>query len=325
MGKKIWISTLAFSIALFAGCEAGGDEDAAADFPEGPVELIVPYDAGGGTDAVARALADATEEHLGESIGVVNTTGGGGAVGFTEGATAAPDGQTVTLVTVELVTLPHMGLADVSHEDFKAIGQMNFDPPAVTVPADAPYDTLEEFIDYAEENPGEIQMGNSGSGSIWHLAASAIEQETGVEFEHVPFDGAAPAVTSLLGGHIDAVPVSPAEVLPQVEGEELKTLAVMDEERAEVFPEVPTFEEEGFSGADGVGPWRGVVVPEDTPDEVASVLEEAFMAGAEEPEFQEFMEDNGLGMTITDGESFGQMMGESYDFYGELISDLGLE
>lgn len=262
---------------------------------------------------------------MGESIGVINVAGGGGAVGMTEGATAASDGYTVTLVTVELVALPHLGLAEISHEDYRPIAQVNFDPPALTVPADDPYDTLEEFLDHARENPGEIQMGNGGNGNIWHLSAAAIEQVADVEFEHVPFDGANSAVTSLLGGHIDAVPVSPAEVLPQIESGELKTLAIMDDERADVMPDVPTFEEEGVGDTPSIGPWRGLTVPADTPDEVVDVLSSAFMEGAEEPEFEEFMENNGLGMVVTDGDDFEQLMTEDYEFYGELISDIGFD
>lgn len=305
--------------------EDGGNEAVQTDFPEGPIELIVPHAAGGGTDATARALASAAEEHLGVSIGVVNREGGGGAVGMTAGANANPDGYTVTMATVELTTLPHLGLAEISYEDVKPVAQINFDPAAVTVPVDAPYDTLQEFIDYAKEHPGEIQMGNSGPGSIWHLAAAAIETATGVEFTHVPFDGAAPAVTDLLGGHIDAVPVSPAEVLAQVEAGELKTLAIMAEERTDVMPDVPTFEEEGITDAVYVGPWRGLTVPKDTPDEVVKVLQDAFMKAAEEDEFVEYMENNGLGIVIEDAEGFGQVMKESHESFGELIPQLGIE
>lgn len=305
--------------------DAGEDTAADVDFPTGPIELIVPHAAGGGTDATARALAEATEEHLGGSIGVTNREGGGGAVGMTEGSLADPDGYTLTLATVELTTLPHLGLAEITYEDVKPIAQINFDPAAVTVPADAPYDTLEEFLEYAKDNPGEIQVGNSGPGAIWHLAAAAIEKATGVEFVHVPFDGAAPAVTDLLGGHIDAVTVSPAEVLPQVEAGELKTLAIMAEERSPVMPDVPTFEEAGVSDAVYVGPWRGIVAPKDTPDEVAQILTDAFLKGAAEQSFIDFMENNGLGIIIRDAEGFGEEMKASHESYGQLIPELDIE
>ncbi|MCM3715395.1 tripartite tricarboxylate transporter substrate binding protein [Alkalihalobacillus oceani] len=298
------------------------ESESETSFPEQNITLIVPFDAGGGTDATARALASAAEKHLGVSVGVVNRTGGGGAVGMSEGANAAPDGYTVTMVTVELATLPHLGLAPITYENFAGIGQMNFDPAAVTVPADAPYDTLEEFIEYAKENPG-LQMGNSGTGSIWHLAGASIEQATGTEFNHVPYDGAAPAVTALLGGHIDVVPVSPAEVLTHVEAGTLKTLAVMSNERSPAMPDVPTFAELGIDAV-AVGPWRGLTVPKDTPPEVIEVLTEAFSKGAQEEEFIEFMDNNGLGIVILDGPEFEAMMQESHDFYGELIPELGL-
>ncbi|MFG6147515.1 tripartite tricarboxylate transporter substrate binding protein [Halobacillus sp. B23F22_1] len=315
------------TLLLLAGCSgeesSSGDSEDASSFPEKPVTLIVPSAAGGGTDSTARALADATEEHLGESIGVENKEGGSGATGMTEGANAAPDGYTVSMVFVELTMLKHLGVSNISSDQFKPLGLVNLDPAALTVPADAPYDTIEEFIEYAEEHPGEVQVGNAGAGSIWHIAAESFAKETGIELNHVPFEGAAPAVTSLMGGHIDAVTVSPAEVLPQVESGDLKTLGVMSEDRSDIMPDVPTFEEEGVD-ATPVGTWRGLVVPQDTPDEVADKLEEAFLKGAEEDEFTEFMDSNGLGLEIKDSEEFEQFMQTESDFYGDIISDLDL-
>ena len=298
--------------------------EAKSGYPEKPITLVVPYSAGGGTDATSRALAIAAEDNLGVSIGVVNKTGGGGAVGMSEGINSKPDGYTVTMFTVELTTLPHLGLAPFTYEDVKPVAQINFDPAAITVPIDAPYNTVQEFIDYAKANPGKVRVGNSGTGAIWHLAAAGFEKATGVEFNHVPFDGAAPAVTALLGGHIEAVTVSPAEVLAQVEAGKLKTLAVMSEERSASLPDVPTLKELGIT-VPNLGPWRGIGVPKDTPDEVVKVLEKAFMEAAQEEEFVEFMKNNGLGLVINDSQAFGKVMEESSKSFGELIPSLGLD
>lgn len=305
--------------------QTDNNEDAQADldFPKKPITMIVPHAAGGGTDATARALANAAEKHLGQSIGVVNKPGGGGAIGMTEGAHAAPDGYTITMITVELNTLHHLDLAPITYEDVAAVAQINFDPGAITVPIDAPYDTLEEFLDYAKEHPGEIRVGNSGPGSIWHLASASVEKATGVQFSHVPFDGANPAVTALLGGHIEAVSVSPAEVLQYVEAGELKTLAILSEERTDAMPDVPTIGELGF-GEVAVGPWRGLSVPKDTPKEIVDYLSEVFLKAAQEEEFISFMESNGLGIVLRDADEFADYLARSDKEFGELISGLDL-
>lgn len=327
--KMVALLGIVGMLLTLTACAAGKSENMAAPgkrgFPKKAVTLIVPYAAGGGTDATARALAKSAEKHLGKPITVVNKTGGGGSVGMTEGANSKPDGYTVTMVTVELTTLPHLKLSPITFRNFKPIAQINFDPAAITVRADAPWKTAKEFLDYAKANPGKIKMGNSGAGSIWHLAAAALEKGAGVKFNHVPFDGAAPAVTALMGGHIDAVPVSPAEVKKYVESGKLKTLAIMDAKESDALPGVPTLENETGIKTVYVGPWRGLAVPKNTPDDVVKVLANAFMKGAEEPEFKEYMKNNGLGLVIKDGQGFGQLMKESHDAFSKLIPELGIE
>lgn len=330
--KKSWILyALMISILLIAGCSSGnGNEEASAsaggkkvDFPTKPTTLIIPYSAGGGTDSVGRAIANSAEKHLGESIGVVNKTGGGGAVGMTEGANSKADGYTMTMLTVELTMLPHLGLTPTTYENFKPIAQFNFDPSSIVVPADAPYDTIEDFIEYAKANPGKVRIGNGGTGGAGHLSAVTMGEEVGAEFSHIPFEGGAPAVTAVLGGHVEAVAVQPPEVLQQVKGGKLKILGIMADERLDVLPDVTTFNEAGYDFGE-IGVWRGVAVPKDTPDEVTAILTDAFMKAAEEPDFKEFMENNGLGLVISDSKDFEQLMADSHELYGELIPRLDL-
>lgn len=334
---KKFLGVLLFTLLAFVivGCsddaegssddssDNGETSDAAKDFPEKEITLIVPSSAGGGTDMTARALASEAEEYLGQSIGVVNKPGGSGSVGMTEGANAKPDGYTVSMVFVELTMFKHLGLSPLTYDQFKPIGLINLDPAALTVPADAPYDTLEEFITYAEEHPGEVKVGNSGTGSIWHIAAESLESDTGIELSHVPFEGAAPAVTALVGGHIDAVTVSPAEVKTQLDAGNLKTLAVMSDTRSDLIPDVPTFAEAGVEG-NSIGTWRGLTVPKDTPDEIAAKLEEAFMKAAKEEEFVDFMNKNGLGIQLKSSSEFKDFMAKNEELFGKMISELGL-
>lgn len=289
-------------------------------FPEGPITIVVPFSPGGGTDNIARALADAAEKHFGQQISVVNKVGKSGSIGLTEGVRAKPDGYTVTLTPVELTTLPYQGMTNLNYKDFKPVLQLNADPAAITVRADAPWNTLKEFLDYAKQNPGKIKVGNSGEGAIWHLAAKTIEKETGVKFSHVFFDGAAPAGVALLGGEIDAVSVSPAEVMTHVKSGQLKILGVMSDARIEEFPELPTFKELGINIS--IGTWRGLSVPKDTPDEIVSVLAEDFSKAAQEEQFRDIIKKLGMGYKIGQPKEFGEVMKQSDEFFKNMIPQL---
>ncbi len=326
--RGVWIpSGLAIVLIIWIGYQYSnnfnsGDTD--VDFPIKPITLIVPYAAGGGTDITARAIAAAAEKHLSQPIVVVNRTGGGGSVGLMEGANAKGDGYTLTYLPVELTTLPHMGLLPITYEAFKPIAQTNFDPSAITVRAEAPWQTVNEFLDFAKMHPGEVKMGNAGTGSIWHLAAVTLERETGVAFEHIPFEGGGPAVSALMSGFVDAVPVSPAEVKKYVEEGKLRTLAITADQPSEALPGVRTLEEQTGLHVNFTGTWRGLAVPKDTPDEIAEQLAIAFIKGTEDVEFRQYMKLNGLGLLVKDGAGFTQQMKESHDLFGKIIPELGL-
>ena len=171
------------------------------------------------------------------------------------GANAKADGTTVTMITVELATLEAMGTnAGLTYSMFKPIMMVNSACAAITVNAkDDRFNTIEDFINYAKEN--EVSMGNSGNGAIWHLAAAGLAKETGAQFKHVAYDGAAGAITDLLGEHIDAVAVSYAEVANYVESGDLKVLAVMNDKRLDSIPDVPTCQEAGYNVVLGTWSW----------------------------------------------------------------------
>lgn len=300
--------------------EKSAETDNKVDFPTKAMNIIVPFSAGGGTDITARAIADSAKNHFPQPLVVVNQTGAGGAVGMGAGANAAPDGYNITCITVELVTLPPQKLATFTSDNFKPILQFNAEPSALTVKADAPWNTVEEFIKYALEHPGELQLGNSGVGAIWHLAAKQLEKETGTEFTHIPYEGAQPAVTALLGGHIDAVTVSPAEVATHVASGDLKILGIMSQERSASFPDVPTFVESGYDVA--IGTWRGLGVPKDTPQEVVDILEEGFLKAAEEEAFKEIMANQNATIEVLNSEEFKSKLDAEKVQFEELISTL---
>ncbi len=293
----------------------------AVDYPTSPVSVIVPYGAGGGTDLVARALADTVKGSFPRGIAVENRTGGGGSVGMSYGQNARPDGSIITMITVELVTLPHTGTGgDISYTKFDPIMMVNSAYSAITVQKSSPYNSLKDLIEAAKENP--LQVGNSGIGAIWHLAAAGLEQAAGVEFVHIPFDGAAPAITSLLGGHIDFVSVSYAEVASQVEAGELKVLAILAPNRLATAPDVPTAKELGYDVS--IGTWRGFGVPKGTPAEIVSWLETTFTEGAKSDQFVKFMKDTQNDIEILSSKEYAERLVGDDAMFKKLINDLGL-
>ncbi|MDM0111197.1 tripartite tricarboxylate transporter substrate binding protein [Variovorax sp. J22R133] len=275
----------------------------AADYPSRPVELIVAASAGGGTDIVARAFAEAARTHLPQPFIVVNKPGASSAIGFADVANAKPDGYKVGVMSVNLVILPALGLMKVNADDFIPVARLNFDPAAITVRADSPWKTVEEFIADTKKKPGVMQVGNGGVGDIWHIAAAAVEDRTGAQFNHVPFQGAAPAVASLLGGHVDAITVSPGEVLQHVQAGKLRVLAIMADQRlGGTYASTPTLKERKIDLSIGV--WRGLSVPKGTPLDVVQTLSKAVSATAAEPTFKEALARANLGESYADANGF---------------------
>lgn len=310
--------------AASGSASSGGSSSAeTVDFPGNKqVSLIVPYSAGGASDTVARIYASELEQSLGTSIVVSNVTGASGAIGLEQVRNSNPDGYTIAYMPVESTMLKALGFTDLSTDDFRFIGRAMTIPAAVTVRADAPWDTFEDFVNYAKEHPGEIQVGNSGTGSIWHIAAASIEKECGVQFTHVPFDGAAPAVAALLGGNIQAVTVSPSEVKNNVDSGDFKVLCVLGESRSSVVPDVPTAQELGIDIT--IQGWGGFAVPKDTPQAVIDILEKASETAINSDSVKKTLADRGYEHAYLSGSDMDQKASEELAYYSELIPELGI-
>ena len=310
--------------AASGSASSGGSSSAeTVDFPGNKqVSLIVPYSAGGASDTVARIYASELEQSLGTSIVVSNVTGASGAIGLEQVRNSNHDGYTIVYMPVESTMLKALGCTDLSTDDFRFIGRAMTIPAAVTVRADAPWDTFEDFVNYAKEHPGEIQVGNSGTGSIWHIAAASIEKECGVQFTHVPFDGAAPAVAALLGGNIQAVTVSPSEVKNNVDSGDFKVLCVLGESRSSVVPDVPTAQELGIDIT--IQGWGGFAVPKDTPQAVIDILEKASETAINSDSVKKTLADRGYEHAYLSGSDMDQKASEELAYYSELIPELGI-
>lgn len=307
---------LVMGLAMSLSCAIGGM--AAEAFPEKEITLICPFAAGGGTDALARQIAVLAEEELGESVLVVNQTGGSGAVGMAAGAVADPDGYTVTMVTVECVLLPAAGLASFTADDFTPIIRINFDPAAMFVKADSPYETLEDLLKAAEEKPGEVTLMTDAYPAKSWLTGALLQEEAGVEFNIIPeAGGAAEQISSLLGGHVEATLITPAEGAAYIESGDLRMLAVASDERDANYEDVPTFYDLGYNVE--VGTWRGLVVPKDTPEDVVKVLNDAFTAAYEKPEMAEFLASTGFGAGYLNSADFTELLAQQAEQYTPVV------
>jgi tripartite-type tricarboxylate transporter receptor subunit TctC len=257
-------------------------------YPSRNIELVVPWQAGGGADVVGRAFAAAVARHLPQPVVVINRPGASGVLGLGEVVNAKPDGHKIVLSSTELTFLNHLGLAKFSYKDLRPIARLNADPAAVVVRSDAPYASLEQFLSAARKPDANIRVGDAGRGSTWHMAAAALAEKTGASFNHIPYAGGAPAVLALLGGHIDAVTVSTAEVATHVAAGKLKVLAVMADRRVAGFENVPTLKERNIDLSLGI--WRGLSAPRNTPNEVIDVLKVAVEKAMKEPLMRETLE-----------------------------------
>ena len=316
--KKIAVLVLALLIALTA--------TALADFPEKQITVVCPYGAGGASDTTSRIYGSMLQEAAGVPVIVDNRTGSNGAVGLTFGAQAEPDGYTITYMPVESVINKFLGIGEVTTDDFKFIGLAMTIPAAITVRADSEWNTFEDFLAYAKEHPGEITVGNSGTGSIWHIAAAAVEDNCGVELDHIPYpDGAASAIAGLLGGEIDAVAVSAAEVSTYVADGQLKTLVILGSNHcsAEALKDVPTATELGYNVS--VEGWGGFAVPASTDDAIVAKLVELSDTAINSDSMKELLASKGYEHSYKNGADTDAYAKAQLDYYGQLVPTLELQ
>jgi len=299
--------------------------EAQTKFPTRPMSIICPWGAGGGTDRVARMLAVLLEKDLGQPVTVVNRTGGGGAVGHTAGATASPDGYTMTIVTVEITMMHWMGLAKVNYKDFKPVALINFDPAGVNVRADAPWKTLKELLDYAKANPGKLRATGTGKAGIWDLARAGMLKAAGISIDAIPWvpsEGAAPGLAEMVAGGVEVVTCSLPEARSMIEAKKVKALAIMGDKRADIFPDIPTLKELGISWS--MGAWRGIGVPKGTPDDVVKILEKSLEKAVASAEFKDFMVKNGFGIMWGSATEYGKFMADGDKEMGAIMKEVGL-
>lgn len=299
MFKHLLIALTAWALTLAS---------AQAAFPERDITLIVPWAPGGGTDTVARTLVKNAKKYLGVNVNVVNRTGGTGAVGMQAAAQSKPDGYTLGLVTFHLSSYRLMGVSPLSYRDFEPIMLINRSPAAFVVKADSPFKGMKDLIDYAKKNPGVVTVANSGAGATPHLTTLQIAKQQGVKFTMVPFDGAAPARTAVLGGHVTLLATGADEVLQFYKTKQMRFLAVMNDQRHPAFPDAPTLAEAGYGLDELILDWRGLAAPKGTPAELMKALRSGFVKMAEDPDFIRLMDQLALPRALLEGDRFGEFL-----------------
>src|SRR5437762_1219126 len=316
--------TLLASLAALVLSVAAGAAHAA--WPDRPITLIVPWGAGGGTDATARIIGTLLEKELGQPVNVVNRTGGSGVVGHQAIATAAPDGYTIGLITVEISMMHWVGLTDLNGTSYTPIGLVNMDPAGLQVRADAPYKNANELVAAIKANPGKYKASGTGQGGIWHLAIAGMLKDLKVDpaaAPWVPSNGAAPGLQDLVAGGVEVVPCSLPEARSLIDAGKVKSLAIMSDTPASLYPNVPTLK--AATGSNWkLGAWRGIAAPKGIPPEARDKLVAAIRKIVASKDYVDFMNGRGFGVTYQGPDDFAKFMAAADADLGATMKAVGI-
>ena len=301
MFRLIGLSMLVLS---FIATAAVADES----YPSRPITMVVPFPPGGVADLTARPVGSAMEKVLKQPVAVVNKQGAAGAVGMQSVAVSKPDGYTLLMALSSISIIPE---ADklfgrppaFTVDQFVPVALISADPTVLVVRSESPWKTAKDFIDDAKKRPGQISYSSSGVYGTLHMAMELLSQASGIKLRHVPHAGAGPALTAILGGHVDALASGPAVILPHVKSGKLRALAGWGSQRVTALPDVPTFKELGYPEAEFYI-WAGVFAPKGTPEPVLAKLREATRAAVTDPAFKGAMDKLETPVTFKQGEEF---------------------
>jgi tripartite-type tricarboxylate transporter receptor subunit TctC len=298
-----WLVLAALILAAPAGPAVADDP-----YPSRPITLVAPFPPGGIADLTGRPLAAAMEKVLKNPVALVNRQGAAGAVGMQSVAVSKPDGYTLLVALSSISIIPEADklfgrTPAYTVDQFAPIALLSADPTVLVVRSESPWKTAQELIEDARKRPGQISFSSSGVYGTLHMAMELLAQAAGIKLRHVPYAGGGPAVTALLGGHVDALASGPAAVLPQIKAGKLRPLAGWGAERIAALPEVPTFKELGYPTAEFYI-WAGVFAPKATPAPVLARLREAVRQAVGEPEFKDAMAKQQTPIAFKQGEEF---------------------
>jgi tripartite-type tricarboxylate transporter receptor subunit TctC len=303
--QRAVILRFAFAVAfLFSAALAAAQEN----YPAHPITLVVPFPPGGVADIVGRPFADALSRELKTPVVIENKPGAGGGIGMGMVAKAKPDGYTLLLALSSISIIPEADkIFDrqpaFTVDQFAPIALISADPTILVVRAESPWKTARDFIDDAKKRSGQISYSSSGIYGTLHMAMELLSHAAGIKLRHVPHAGAGPALTAILGGHVDALASGPAVVLPHIKAGKLRALAGWGDKRVAALPDVPTFKELGYPDAEFYI-WAGLFAPRGTPEPVLARLREATRAAVAEPDFKSAMDKLETPIVFKQGDEF---------------------
>ena len=299
---------------------------ALAQYPQRPIQLIVPWGAGGGTDATARVIGGLLESELKQPVIVVNRTGGSGIVGHQAIASAQADGYTIGMITVEIAMMHHIGLTALKHTDYAPIGLVNADPAGINVRVDSPYKSVKALLAAIKASPGKMKASGTGQGGVWHLAIAGLLKDQGIDpgaLRWVPSSGAEVALQDMVAGGVDVVPCSIPEARAMINAGKVRPLAIMDPSPSALYPELPTLKQE--LGSDWqIAAWRVIAAPKGVPADVHRTLVIALKRAYDSRDYKEFMASRGFGMVWADPALTASFMEESDRNLGVTLKAVGL-
>jgi tripartite-type tricarboxylate transporter receptor subunit TctC len=297
----------------------------AGSYPSKPIRLIVPFPPGGGTDVLAREAANKVATDNGWNIVTENRPGSGGNIGVDAVVKAAPDGYTIVLgQTSNLAINPTLypELPYDPEKDLTPVGLIASAPLVLAVSADSPYKTLADLVKAAKADPGALNCGTSGNGTVSHLASEKLQKAAGIKFTHIPYKGAAQGANDVIGGQIEMYMSSVPTLIGHIRSGRLRGLAVTSLERSNDLPDVPTVAESGYAGFEAVT-WFGLAAPAGTPPEVVGTLNAAFNKALADKDLERKFEIQGAKVLTDTPETFGRLIHDDRVRWAEIIKESG--
>jgi tripartite-type tricarboxylate transporter receptor subunit TctC len=314
-GYVLWIWGLLFSM--------GGTTGIAAEYPSKPIEMVIPWPAGGRTDIATRVYAPYLEKNLGVPVVVINKVGGGGILGMSFVRDAKPDGYTISSGGMAMTNFQYQKPGNLNLWDYTWIARVYWTPQVLAVNVKSPYKSLKELMEYAKANPGKLRHGNTATGSTTHICSEDLARKFKLKFTQVPYKGEGDTVKGIGAGEVDCAFGLMLAFRPLVEDGKLKILGVADEKRNPLFPDIPTFREQGY---EFLAPtWEAVHAPKGIPQNVYQKLSEASKKALNDPELIDKFGKIGMNISYQAGPEFTQWL-KGYDKeIKELTYELGLE
>jgi len=319
--RAITLAGIGLACLSLAACSQSGTTSAAGDYPAKPIELVIGYEAGGPTDIGARMLAEELEDKLDATITVVNKPAANSQVAYTALTQAKPDGYTMAATTFPsaiMTVLDESRKATYERDSFAPVALQVVDPTAVAVAPDSDIKTPKDLVEAAKAEPGKLRATTTGVASNEHFALASLKEVSGADLAPVHFaDGGTAATTAFLGGNTEVLLANVSDLQPLAESGKVRIVGVMDAERAESLPDVPTFKESGYDVE--ISSSRGYSFPAGTPDEVVDEMSTAIGEIMEDPAFQKKMTDAGLAPSYLDADEYSTYWDETEKTFGDLF------